>query len=140
MIKINDIILNEQQIAVLMPEGFDGTRVHLNCGAMTVIPASMEDVLAAYEAAGMFKDSGDPVGIALTDAERQELLEFYKGGFRWVAADKDGRIYAYMKKPERDGAYWYSPSSPAEVELTEDFDAISFEDEPLDLAALFADE
>ena len=42
----------------------------------------------------------------LTDEEREVLKEKYSDGYRFVARDGDGEVYAHSSKPVKGGLDW----------------------------------
>ena len=54
-------------------------------------------------------------GVKLTEEEDIRLTQLYHEGYRWLARDDDGRLFAYREKPFRGGNLWtlnegrYSP-------------------------------
>lgn len=64
-----------------------------------------DEVFPILQDAGVIASRGAEA-ITLTDAEYVELQELREQGFRYIAQDNDGKIYAYVERPVKNAAYW----------------------------------
>ena len=123
-----------------MSEG--GFRVIFRNGERAGIRCEPEEMEAALIRAGLL-----PVEetILLDPDTISQLDKLYAEGYRWLARDADGKLFAYRHKPEREegDAYWDpAVSHPEEAkDLGRDaFQMVSGEDpEPFDIQEALAD-
>ena len=112
--------LDEEFVAIILR---CGERVAAHCS-----PEEFEAVLAGAELLwGVKRSVEDFLG-----EDRPTLEALYEEGFRYLARDIDGKIYAYRHEPRKDGAYW-DPVYQTENELKplhrEQFQFITSEDD-----------
>lgn len=132
-VKIGDAWFNPDEItAISLPSDMKDPAkiiVTLRQGVSVWPDATMDEAEAALIDAGYIEnpypenDTPD-----LTDGEIEVLHDLYHRGFEWLARDKDGKLYAFRDKPEKDGAYWNSFANKAEP-IDEDFDFVAYDDE-----------
>lgn len=146
LIKIGDAWVDPAEIAMITPDhsadGCSWTPLDLaqhicltmRQGGSTWIGATMDEAEAALIDAGVIQDPTADEAPELTDAELEELMGLEELGFKYVARDADGKLYAYFEKPTKDGAYWNSRDGQP-VKLKEDFDFID-DSEPWSIAWL----
>ena len=140
LIKIGDCFVDPAEIA-LISDSYDSHLeaqpqicIHLRHGSGTWIHSTMDEAEAALIDAGVIQDPAADEAPELSDAELDELMGLDELGFKYVARDADGKLYAYFEKPTKDGAYWNSRDGQP-VKLKEDFDFID-DSEPWSIAWL----
>ncbi len=124
LIKIGNALVDPNEIAVIQPDRnerlseYDKSThilIELRNGGSIWIEASMDEAEAALIDAGVVtdltasEDTGFP-SLHLTDEETEKLYELESDGYRFMARDQDGKLYAYRHKPEYGGFYWNDPS------------------------------
>lgn len=143
LIKIGDAWIDPEEIAMILPdqpvedwtpEDSQNICVQLRHGSSMWIRATMDEAEAALIDAGYIEDPAADEAPELSDAELDELTGLEELGFKYVARDADGKLYAYFEKPTKDGAYWNSRDGQP-VKLKEDFDFID-DSEPWSIAWL----
>ena len=76
-------------------------------------------------------------GVLLTGPEWDKLGCLYRIGYRWLARDDDGGLFAYLEKPFQNGNHWSineGQFSPVPREL---FTFVRIEDdEPTEIASI----
>lgn len=122
----------------LDPESVD---IVLQNGEHVLASCSAEEFDAALAAAGLLPDEKGN-DLRLLDEDYELLTTIFEEGFRYLARDVDGKLYAYRHEPSRDGAYW-NPAYQADGELKpllrERLTFVSADDEaPFDLAELIS--
>lgn len=135
------MILPDQPVEDWTPEDSQNICVQLRHGSSMWIRATMDEAEAVLIDAGYienpYPEEDEPP--ELTEDEHDAAADLYDRDFEWLARDKDGKLYAFRDKPEKDGAYWNSFANKAEP-VDEDFGFISFEDEePWSIAHLLLD-
>lgn len=55
-------------------------------------------------------EDGEPI---LTEEERVILQNVYDAGYKFVARDKDGKLWAFRNEPTFDGYYWNDGTTDA---------------------------
>lgn len=124
LIKIGNALVDPNEIAVIQPDrtkrlSDDDKSTHifieLRNGGSIRIEAAMDEAEAALIDAGVVTDlTDDPpqdeeAAPALSAFEIEELCKLYENEYRYMARDKDGKLYAYRRKPEYGGFYWSDP-------------------------------
>ena len=124
LIKIGSALVDPEEIAAIVPD-MDETvpayekathiRMDFRHGGSVWIDATMDEAEAAMIDAGVVTDlTDDPpqdeeAAPALSAFEIEELCKLYENEYRYMARDKDGKLYAYRRKPEYGGFYWSDP-------------------------------
>ncbi|MBQ6359408.1 MAG: hypothetical protein IJI97_10760 [Clostridia bacterium] len=75
----------------------------------------------------------------LHDEELAKLTELASDGYKYLARDKDGKLYAFRHKPKYGGFYWDDPD-PAPALQVDGLTFISEDDkEPTEISSLLPD-
>lgn len=140
MIKIGKCYFSESQIVAIQPSN-DGRHadVYLVRGAVISVDVWEDDLPALLERAGLL--SPGPAVEVLTFAPQEclDLKTAFADGYRFVAKDQTGQVYAYKQQPKKRGYEWTASEEAAARRLHGEFECLSFEDdEPLSLDALFS--
>lgn len=153
LIKIGNALVDPNEIAVIQPDrnerlsDYDKSThilIELRNGGSIWIEASMDEAEAALIDAGVVTDliaDPDPVP-PLTDAEVGRLCALDRDGYRYLARDKDGKLYAFRQKPVFKGFYWEEsgPVSYNALQVGEDFAFINWDDaEPTEIEQFLKD-
>ena len=78
--------------------------------------------------------------IELDGDELEMLQKAMEAGYMWIARDKDGKIYAYRKKPVKRQTCYEDPNTTDPLQLERDwFAEIDFEAGPQNIDFLLAD-
>lgn len=150
LIKIGSALIDPNEIAAIVPDREDGLTdieqatqicITLRHGSSFWIDAPMDEAEAALIDAGVIENPyPEPAGPELDDEELAKLRDLETDGYRFLARDKDGKLFAFRRRPEHDGAYWNDPSINAAagtLRIHEGFDFIDSDDEePHDIALL----
>lgn len=148
MVKIRDCILNEDKILSFdtLAEGEgSGVQVVMEGGhTLDLFDVDLNDVVAILTRAGLmteaYLDPPEPAGPRWSQAELLEQYLLVKQGFRYMAAQTDGRVYAYEVPPEGGSGGWYPRADerlgPALV--VGPMPHLMWEDGIIDLSAPFA--
>ena len=139
-VKIGDAWFNPDEItAISLPSDMkDPTKiiVTLRQGVSVRPDATMDEAEAALIDAGVienpYPDEGDEP--ELTEEERAELQVLYDAGYKVLARDADGKLYAYMGSPTLEGGYYYAPGATKPAAVTGAFAFIG----PADKAVLIS--
>jgi len=142
LIKIGDAWVDPAEIAMITTDR-SGIRfvsapdaeqicIQLRHGAGTwVSSATMDEAEAALIDAGYienpYPEEDEPP--ELTEKEREVLTGLYVQDFEYLARDKDGKLYAFRDKPEKEGVYWNTYDNDKAERIDEGFDFIDFDDE-----------
>lgn len=150
LIKIGNALVDPNEIAVIQPDrtkrlSDDDNSTHifieLRNGGSIRIEAAMDEAEAALIDAGVMTDltaDHDPV-LPLTDAEVEKLYELESDGYKYLARDKDGKLYAFLHKPKYGGFYWDDPDLVPALQV----DGLSFvsetDEEPTEICSILSD-
>ena len=148
LIKIGDAWVDPEEIAMIN-DSYDSHLeaqpqicIHLRHGSGTWIHSTMDEAEAALIDAGYienpYPEEDEPP--ELTDGEVEALADLHNRAFEYLARDKDGKLYAFRNKPEKEGAYWNTYDNDKAERIDEDFDFVAYEDEePWSIAYLLLD-
>lgn len=150
LIKIGSALVDPEEIVAIKPYP-DG---HFDCCDQSVLidiilrnstsfltDSTMDEAEAALIDAGVVTDltpDHDPVP-PLTDAEVKKLYELKSDGYKYLARDKDGMLYAFQHKPKYGGFYWDDPDLAPAMRV----DGLSFvseeDEEPTEICSILSD-
>lgn len=150
LIKIGSALVDPEEIVAIKPYP-DG---HYDCHDHSVLinillrnstsfltDSTMDEAEAALIDAGVVTDltpDHDPVP-PLTDAEVKKLYELKSDGYKYLARDKDGMLYAFQHKPKYGGFYWDDPDLAPAMRV----DGLSFvseeDEEPTEICSILSD-
>ena len=148
LIRIGDALVDPSEIVAVRdlfePVDVKPTlAVWLRNGETFDVEATMDEAEAALIDAGVIEDPEADAGRPLTDIERSTLQELDEVGYEWMARDGDGKLYAFMSKPKKEGAYWDVDADRDELKpqrIETGFDFIDAADEdPWQVACLLAE-
>ena len=144
MVKIGEAWMDLANVLAVVPARDEiGYSFFLSSGRILTLPVSEEDVLAALEGSGLVVQEAE---MQFSAAELEELADAYSKGFRYVAKDSVGWIYAYSEEPVKAEGCWQCAlidegAAAARRLRAGDYDALDFETSPLlDLQELFREE
>lgn len=78
----------------------DGTEITL-VGICAEVCACLELLLNRKK-----PETGSTSGVKLTDEEDTCLTQLYSKGYRWMARDESGDLFAFKEEPEWNGNSW----------------------------------
>ena len=104
-----------------------------------------EELFAVLQDAGLA--AADPEPVDLTEVEEAMLRDAHAEHYNWLARDKDGKLFAYINRPRKDGAYWEDGDGLASSKRMDKdadgnpvFEWIDGEDEPVNILELLLGE
>lgn len=104
MIKIGNVLVNPEEISAIYPsEGTEGKSwISLKNGRTVWTMSPMDEI------AQILLDAGELDGNMTPDQIEQInlLLQLYAEGFRYIARDENGQLFAYEAMPYKDEACW----------------------------------
>lgn len=132
LVKIGDCWVDPQEIALIrgdkpgpdyQPNAGSQMLIQLRRGAGIWITATMDEVEMALIDAGVIAEPTCDEPPELTDDELTKLRELSDNGYKYIARDGDGKLFAYISIPNLDGVGFY-PSSYTEkaIPVSEAFD------------------
>ena len=110
--KLGDAFVDLHEIALAVPvdAGEPTVEIVLRSGCSCYVKCEPEELEIRLHAAGLFCHPEDDLEAPeLTDDELAKLRDLEADGYRYMARDKDGKLFAFRQKPEYDGAYWNDP-------------------------------
>lgn len=124
LIKIGSALIDPEEIAAISPYRDESmSDVEKSTHVCVVfkrndslwIDATMDEAEAALIDAGVVTDlvaddgtDEEPVPL-ITHEEKVQLYELEEEGYKYLARDRDGKLYAFRRKPENGGFYWSDP-------------------------------
>lgn len=147
LIRIGDTWIDPSEIMIVQPLHISSehyVKILLRSHPEVIcIQADEDAVEAALIDAGVIEDPEADAERPLTDIERSTLQELDDVGYEWMARDGDGKLYAFMSKPKKEGAYWDVDADRDELKpqrIETGFDFIDAADEdPWQVACLLAE-
>ena len=150
LIKIGSALIDPNEIIAIKPYPDDcmKTCVILRNTFSILTDAAIDEAEAALIDAGVMTDlTDDPpqdedAAPALSAFEIEELCKLYENEYRYMARDKDGKLYAYRRKPEYGGFYWSDPGpgGAGALQVCDGFEFIGEDDsEPTEISKLLDD-
>lgn len=136
LIKIGTAWVDPEEILAITPsqsmlrEDHAQICVMLRHGGGFFLELPMGEAEAALRAAGLLAEP-EPASVVLTDEQTQTLWRLRRDGYRYLARDRNGRVYAYFDEPVRSGAYWETPEGDAAASaqyLAGDWPMLAWED------------
>lgn len=118
MIRFGDVYIAENQIAAVYPSKTEEEKVWvaLKCGRSIYCSVEMLEAERALISAGMIL-LGE---VEPCDAEEILLQDLKAEGYRYLARDADGSLYAFQMLPGRDETCW-NVAHGASFRVTEPF-------------------
>ena len=122
----------------------DQNPVRIWCGEDEA-EAMLQELFAILQGQGMAASPEDgpyaELGpVELDDDEMQALDAAAELGYRWIARDKNGKIYCYQRQPEKVGSEYQDAHTPDPRRIDPDwFSEITFEVGPVSIDYLRLD-
>ena len=120
-------------------------RIEFRSGSNIWVDATMDEAEAALIDAGVVTDltadydEEKSLLPLLRNDEVDALRKLADDGYRFLARDKDGKLFAFRHKPKYGGFYWDDPD-PAPALQVSGLSFISEEDdEPTEISSLLGD-
>ena len=150
-IRVDNVLINLDEIhtAILdnsLQDSLPILKLQMRGGIRTTVghgadPEVVFDVMvAALAEAGQLYTPAEPEPpIEMSDLELGFLMQAVDDGYRYIARDENGQLYAYQGKPHKDGPEWMIDQIEEKPERMCDelFDFIDFDDaEPTKIAEL----
>lgn len=151
LIKIRNTLIDPEEVQTVTPdrnEEREQVLIGFKGGCSCWIEGTMEEAEAALINAGVMTDLTDEppqdedAAPALSAFEIEELCKLYENEYRYMARDKDGKLYAYRRKPEHGGFYWSDPGpgGAGALQVCDGFEFIGEDDsEPTEISELLYD-
>lgn len=117
LIKTGNFWVDPERVEVIRPGTNSGDCIVYTRDATAIaLKGDADDAAAAVNKALKRYDTvflpASPAGAelapALTDLERNVLLDARKRGMRWIARDITGRLFAYERAPKKGDGIWNS--------------------------------
>lgn len=133
LVKIGDCFVDPEQIQAvrdMFVPALDKTptvEIILANGECFEAQAAMDEAEAALIDAGVIENpypEDELEAPDLSEAEREELDALDAQGFKYIARDEDGTLYAYRCAPVREGGYYFSLGSQQPEPVAGAFDCI----------------
>ena len=139
LISLDDLIMAQafgDDVVLYFHQG----RVNFSCAsheAAVIAVHELHDILVDKGFAEA--DAGD-LQIALDDDELAALDSAAEAGYRWIARDKNGKIFCYIRKPEKTGNEYMDDHTDNPRQMNPElFSEIKFETGPVSIDYLRLD-
>lgn len=133
MIKIGNTLINPAEISAIYPSESTPGKVwiSLRSGRTVWTMASMEEVTKALLDAGELENDMPPDQVE----QLNMLLQLYAEGYRYIARDENGQLFAYEWMPYKEESCWTVEDGQTKALDSGPFLGIQWEDdEPEDIA------
>ena len=151
LIKIRNTLIDPEEVQTVTPdrnEEREQVLIGFKGGCSCWIEGTMEEAEAALINAGVMIDPAADPEENETPLPELDAMELWKlgdlnaAGFRYLARDKDGKLYAFRHKPVFDGFYWSNPE-PGSADAPQVFVSFSFinwdDNEPFEISRILKD-
>ncbi len=110
------------------PESY--ATVHLISGTHMILRMTVDEIAAVLEKAGYLEpdEGAAPAPLVLEAAETEQLRAAYNAGFRWIARDCGGQLYAYYSKPIKLDSVWNYDNTVHEINVDGGLQFIQWDD------------
>lgn len=140
MVKIGEAYVDLKSVEAITPmRECNGYALFLAGGRIVGLSGVTEaEVLDALEAGGCLDPQCVTFTPSLAEQELAELHTLWIGGFRYVARDSNGKIFAYRTKPSKGENEWEADNDEVRRVNIDTCEALSFEKgNMLDLGEIF---
>ena len=125
----------------------DDVVLYFRPGSVKISCASHEDALIAVSdlhsimiAKGYAEADADDLQVELGDDELAALDLAAEAGYQWIARDKNGKIFCYIRKPEKTGNEYMDDHTDNPRQMNPElFSEIKFETGPVSIDYLRLD-
>lgn len=125
----------------------DDVVLYFRPGSVKISCTSHEDALIAVSdlhsimiAKGYAEADAGDLQISLDDDELAALDEAAEAGYQWIARDKNGKIFCYIRKPEKTGTEYLDDHTPDPRQMNPEwYSEIRFETGPVSIDYLRLD-
>lgn len=150
-VRVDNVLINldEMNTAILDTSVLDNRtmlKLEMRGGIRTTIDRGADPELvfnvmvdALAEAGQLYTPAEPDPPIEMSDLELGFLMQAVDDGYRYIARDENGQLYAYQGKPRKDGPEWMTDQIEEKPErmCEELFDFVDFDDaEPTKIADL----
>ena len=119
----------------------DDVVLYFRPGSVKISCASHEDALIAVSdlhsimiAKGYAEADADDLQVELDDDELDALDQAAEAGYRWIARDKNGKIFCYIRRPEKTASEYLDYHTPDPRQMVPEwFSEIKFETGPVSI-------
>lgn len=142
MIKLGDYIVNEDVVVLVKPtEGGKATSILLKYTAEIRIEMPFEEAVGCFIEAGILPGAAGTDVVQVPSEDVLALTQLHREGFRYLARDYDGKLFAYGRAPSKGVLGWRADDregSPKRVSKGCAF--VTWDDEqPLSITAMLQD-
>ena len=125
----------------------DDVVLYFRPGSVKISCASHEDALIAVSdlhsimiAKGYAEADADDLQVELDDDELAALDQAAEAGYQWIARDKNGKIFCYIRKPEKTATEYLDDHTPDPRQMDPEwYSEIRFETGPVSIDYLRLD-
>lgn len=143
MIRLGNYIINEDVIVAMRPsDDGDATMIQLKYSAEIQVNVPFEEIVGCLVAAGILPDAVSVDLIQVSGADALTLARLHRDGFRYLARDFDGKLFAYKSAPYKRTLEWHPAGDDEGVprRVKEGFSVVTWDDDqPLNITVILQD-
>lgn len=114
--------------------------VKISCASHEAAVLAVSDLHSIMIAKGYAEADAEDLQIALDDDELAALDEAAGAGYQWIARDKNGKIFCYIRKPEKTSTEYLDDHTPDPRQMDPEwYSEIKFETGPVSIDYLRLD-
>ena len=125
----------------------DDVVLYFRPGSVKISCTSHEDALIAVSdlhsimiAKGYAEADADDLQVELDDDELDALDQAAEAGYRWIARDKNGKIFCYIRRPEKTSTEYLDDHTPDPRQMDPEwYSEIKYETGPVSIDYLRLD-
>ena len=108
--------------------------VNLSCASHEAAVIAVSDLHSIMIAKGYAEADADDLQVELDDDELDALDQAAEAGYQWIARDKNGKIFCYIRKPEKTGTEYLDDHTPDPRQMDPSwYSEIKFETGPVSI-------
>ena len=133
-------LISLDELIFAMPSGddvrlyFHSGGVNFNCASHDAAVRAVKELYDILTAKGYAEADADALQVELDDDELDALDQAAEAGYRWIARDKNGKIFCYIRKPEKTSTEYLDDHTPDPRQMDPEwYSEIKFETGPVSI-------
>ena len=141
LISLDDLACAQvSDIYVVLVFSNTSCNMRIGCASHEAAVQAVHELYDILVDKGCAEADADDLQIALDDDELAALDEAAEAGYQWIARDKNGKIFCYIRKPEKTATEYLDDHTPDPRQMDPNwYSEIKFETGPVSIDYLRLD-